>query len=188
MQIIAVVVGILLALLINDWVMQRQQQSEVTEALHAIRAELGANSAALREHATGMFEMAREMQDAPQNRNQPPRPCYLWNRWHGIGGLNLTDAAYQTAIATQALANMPFAEAHEVAQVYGWQTYRQKGVESDAMLLMGQPQSLTFCVGVIREIGRGDLDLEKVYAPLIGPDKARLPGPPPVPSESPASR
>lgn len=182
-QIFSVVIGILLALLINDWVTQRQQQDAVNEAMRAIRAELAANRIELLRHAKLMFDMAKAMQDSPANRNLPPTPCYEYQEWRGIGGLNLVDAAYQASITTQALANMPFAQAQQVSRIYGWQHYIQKGFDFQVGLLM-QTHPLSFCVGMIEEVGRSDLGLDKLYDPLIGPDRAKLPVPPPVPSSS----
>lgn len=186
-QVFSVVVGILLALAINDWVTQRQQQANVKEAMRAIRAELSANRVQLRSHAKHMFDMARAMQDSSANRNQPPRPCFLWDQWSGIGGLNLTDAAYQTAIATQALANMPFGQAQLVAQVYGWQHYFQKGSDLDIGILTQRPETLILCVGLVVDAGSANLQLDSVYSRLIGPDTAPLPKPPPSPSSAPPS-
>lgn len=190
-QIIAVVIGILLALFINNWVTERQQQSAVDEAMRAIKVELSANRVALHAHAKHMFEMAKAMQDAPDNQNQPPRLCFKWDKWRGIGGLNLTDAAYQTSIATQALANMPFKQAQTIAQVYGWQHYFQKGDDLVVSLLTQHPESLDFCVGIIQEAGSDNLQLAEVYSKLIGPDTPALPEPAakgvpsPAPSTSP---
>ena len=169
-QIIAVVVGILLALLINNWVTQRQQQATVDEAMRAIRAELTLNRTDLRTYAKHMFDMSAAMQNSPANKSQVPRACYQWVGWNGIGGLTPIDAAYQTSIATQALANMPFEQAQLVAQVYGWQHYVLKGIDLDASLLMQQPHSLEFCAGVVEEIGRNAVRLDERYAKLIGPD------------------
>ncbi|MEO9090442.1 MAG: hypothetical protein ABI247_08935 [Rhodanobacter sp.] len=174
-QIIAVVVGILLALFINNWANQRHQRAAVSEAMHAIRMELSANRVALRAHAALMFNMATHMQESPKNQSQSPRPCYQWDQWRGIGELNLTDAAYQTSISTQALANMPFVQAQEVARVYGWQQYLQKGRDFDVEMLM-QAHPLIFCIGIAEDIGREDLRLEnRRYSALIGPDNARPP-------------
>lgn len=183
-QIIAVVIGILLALFINNWVTQRQQQAAVSEAIRAIHAELSVNRTNLRAHAKHMFDMAKAMQNSPANRGQSPRPCFEWGEWGGIGGLNLTDAAYQTSIATQALANMPFKQAQTVAQVYGWQHYFQKGDEFDVGILTQHPQSLALCVGFVEEIGRNNLQLDALYSYLIGPDTGLLPKPPPAPSSA----
>ena len=186
-QIFAVVVGILLALFINDWVTQRQQQATVDEAMRSIRAELALNRTGLRAYAKHMFDMAAAMQNAPANKNQPPKACYLWVDWDGIGGLTPIDAAYQTSIATQALANMPFEQAQLVAQVYGWQHYVLKGVDLDASLLMQQPHSLEFCAGIIDEIGRNAVKLDELYAKLIGRDTAPLPMPPSASGVSPSA-
>ncbi|MBU6477209.1 MAG: hypothetical protein KGQ32_04685 [Xanthomonadaceae bacterium] len=174
-QIFAVVIGILLALFINDWVTQRQQQATVDEAIRAIRAELAVNRVDVRNYAARMFDMARHMRDAPANKNQQPRPCYAWDGWDGIGGLTPIDAAYQTSIATQALANMPFDQAQLVAQIYGWQRYTLKGIELDASMLFQKPQPLKFCAGIVEEIGRNAVQLDSLYGKLIGPAAAPLP-------------
>lgn len=183
-QVFSVVIGILLALFINDWVTQRQQQANVDEAMRAIRAELTNNRTVVRDYAGHMYGMAAAMQDSPANRNKPPQACYLWDRWSGIGGLIPLDAAYQTSIATQALANMPFKQAQDVSRVYGVQQYTLKGIELDTALLMQQPHPVAFCAGIVEEIGRNAMALDATYATLIGPDTAPLPKPPPPASSA----
>lgn len=180
-QVFAVVIGILLALFINNWVTQRQQQATVDEAMRAMRAELAANRVNVRAYAAHMFAAAKAMQESPANRNQPPRPCYELTGWDGVGGLAPLDAAYQTSIATQALANMPFPQAHLVAEIYGRQRYILKGIDLDVSLLMGSPKSMSFCVGAVAEVGKNVLQLDAMYGKLIGPDSAPLPTPPPTP-------
>lgn len=174
----AVVLGILLALLINGWNTKREQRATVDEAMHAIRAELAANRVGLHDHATQMFDMAAHMRESPANQNQAPRPCFQWDQFHGIGDLNLVDAAYQTSIATQALANMAFQQAQLVSQIYGWQRYREKGIDLDATLLFAHPEPLDVCAGIVEEAARGDMKLDAVYARLIGPDTAATPASP----------
>jgi len=176
-QILSVVVGILLALFINNWETKRQQRATVDEAVQAIHAELAANRVVLRDHAAQMFDMAKRMRASPANKNQPARPCYEWVEWYGIGGLNLIEAAYQTSIATQALANMPFKQAQLVSQTYGWQRYTMKGIDLEASMLLGHPQTLDLCTGIVDEIGKNDLRLDTEYAPLIGPDTTAPPAP-----------
>ena len=173
-QIIAVVVGILLALFINNWSSRRQQEANVVEAMQAIRAELAANRDQLRRNAAYLFAMAKAMQDSPANKNQPPRSCGAWDKWSGTRGANLVDAAYQTAIATQALATMPFKHAVLVSQTYGWQHFFQKANDFEFTLLTGRSQSLGSCVDLIRDMGNNELALDSAYSPLIGPDKAPL--------------
>lgn len=180
-QVFSVVIGILLALFINNWMAQRQQQANVDDAMRAIRAELASNRVNVRTYATHMFAAAKTMQDSPANRNLPPRPCYEWTGWNGVGGLAPLDAAYQTSIATQALANMPFRQAHLVAEIYGWQHYILKVLDLDTAILMGSPRPASYCAGVVAEVGKNVMQLDAVYARLIGPDRGPLPTPPATP-------
>lgn len=174
-QIAAVVIGILLALLINDWVTQRQQQANVDEAVRAIHAELTGNRSVVRNYAAHMYRMAAAMQDSTKNRDKPAQFCYLWDQWRGIGGLVPLDAAYQTSIATQALANMPFKQAQVISQIYGWQRYILKGIELDTTLLTQQSHPVAFCAGIVEEIGMNAMRLDDQYSKLIGPDTAKPP-------------
>jgi hypothetical protein len=180
-QIIAVVVGILLALLINNWVTQRQQQAGVDEAMRAMRAEMTQNRAVVRKFATRMYGMAVAMQRSPRNHDKPAQACYAWDQWDGIGGMVPLDAAYQTSMATQALANMPFEQAQTISRIYGWQHYTLKGIELDTTILM-QPHPLDFCVGVVEEIGNDAMQLDDLYSNFIGPETATRPKPPAFPS------
>lgn len=177
-QIFAVVVGILLALFINNWVTRRQQQATVAEAMHAMRAEVLRNRTFLHTQTQHLFDMAQAMTNAPANRNQPARPCPEWQGWSGIGTANLTEAAYQTAIVTQALANMPFKQAQLVAQVYGWQQLFKNFNGLDTTLLVQHPQSLKACVNAVEDIEQNNQQLDLAYSYLIGPDRHPLPKPP----------
>lgn len=169
-ETIAVVLGILLALWINDWHHQRQQQAAVDEAMKSIRAELSTNRTLLRQHAEHLYGMARRMLASPSNRG-PPRFCPDWDNWNGLNLPPLQDAAYQTSIATQAMANMPFEQAHEVARVYSEQHLVRKVYDIDGgMLLDRKPAPLHFCAGIAVEIGNSDMMLDRVYEALIGPD------------------
>lgn len=181
-QIIAVVIGILLALLINRWNTQRLQQSAVNDALHAIHSELIANRAALHKSATYLYQRSERMLDSPRNRNKPPRPCYLWDQWGGTGAVNLTDAAYQTAIATQALAHMPFQQAQQIAQIYGEQRIARKSFWlMRTNILIAGPHTLEMCVSAIHNFVANEHNLNHGYAAMIGPDQAKWPTPPPRP-------
>lgn len=191
-QIFSVVIGILLALFINDRVMQRQQQSGIQEATHAIQVELAANRDALRENAARLDQLAKAILDSPKNRNQPARPCYMWDQWSGLGPVNVTDAAYQASIATQAFANMPFQQAQRIAEIYGAQNNARK--VSDLILdklVSATPQTLGVCVSLVENIAYVDHGLATAYAKLIGPDKTpwpKAPAPIPTASSAPASK
>lgn len=178
-QVIAVVIGILLALFINNWVTRRQQHANVDEAMRAIHAELSANRSALHQSAAALTAMAVAMQASPQNLNQPARWCYQWDGWAGTNTANLVESAYQVAVATQALSYMPFKQAQAIAQVYGHQHVEQQDF---AMIrnnvLVAGPQPLAICLAGIVGIVQDEHALNARYNPLIGPDRTAWPTPP----------
>ncbi|HET7662254.1 MAG TPA: hypothetical protein VFK31_01330 [Rhodanobacteraceae bacterium] len=182
-QIFAVVLGILLALFIDNRATEHQQQNAVDDAMHSIQAELVANRAALHDSVAYLYRRAARMQKAPENQNQPPRPCYLWSQWGGTGAVNLTDAAYQTAIATQALSHMPFKQAQQIAQVYGKQRITRKSFSLiRTNILIAGPHSLDLCVSAIRNFAANERHIANAYDPLIGPDNTEWPTPPSQPT------
>ena len=183
-QIIAVVIGILLALLINNWATDRQQQNAVDVAVRAIHAELAANRAALRKNAERLNRMAAQLRSATENRNLAPRPCYEWPQWEGTGAVNLVDAAYQTAIATQALSHMPFEQAQRIARAYGYQHFYQQAFSLFRSMFI-TPAAASQCVAELESFSRNERLLDMAYTPLIGPDKAKWPTPSPNPVSKP---
>lgn len=188
-QIFAVVLGILLALFINNRVTAHQQQSAVRDALQSIHAELVANRAALHESVAYLYRRMARMLEAPENQNQPPRPCYLWDEWGGTGAVNLTDAAYQTAVTTQALSHMPFKQAQRIAQIYGKQRIARKSfwlIRTN--ILIAGPHPLRLCASAIKTFAANERNLADAYVPLIGPDKVEWPTPPSHPTKSKTSK
>ncbi|HEX7340644.1 MAG TPA: hypothetical protein VF269_00055 [Rhodanobacteraceae bacterium] len=184
-QFIAMVAGILLALFINNLVTRRQQQHAVDEAMHAIRAELVANRAALHKSVAYLYQRTRQMLDSPKNQHQSPRPCYLWDQWGGTGAINLTDAAYQTAISTQALAHMPFRQAQQVAMAYGVQKIADKSFYLiRANILVAGPHPLSLCASAVESFAANERHLATAYTPVIGPDQTPWPTKPPNPLQS----
>jgi hypothetical protein len=180
-QIFAVVIGILLALLINNWVTERQQQDAVDVAVRAIHAELTTNRAGLRKNAERLNRMATNLEGATENRNLPPRPCYQWPQWQGTGAVNLVDAAYQTAIATQALSHMPFEQAQRIAQAYGYQHFYEQAFNLFRSMFL-KPAAASQCAADLRSFTRNERLLDTAYTPLIGPDTAKWPGEQPAPT------
>lgn len=191
-QFIAVLLGVLLALLISQWndhrkqqaqaqAARRQQQATINEAMHAIRVELAGNRTNLHDSVTQIYANAKRMYAARGKHAQSPRPCYQWNGFGGGRGIfvNLTTAAYQTAIATQAMAHMSFRQAHLVAEVYGGQQVFETGTSvMRNKLLAGSPQKLGMCIGWMESLGLTEQSLNDAYTKLIGPDKTKWPAPP----------
>lgn len=174
-QFVAVLLGVLLALLIDQWNTARQQRAAVRQATQAIHAELVTNRARLHASAAALHAVAEQLQQAPANQGQPPRRCAMWNGWQEAGTV-LTDAAYQTAIATQALANMPFKQAQRIAQAYGFQAANQKAFDviRDKFFIAG-PYSVDDCVHFLAVFVSNEQLASSAYAPLIGPDATQWP-------------
>lgn len=186
-QFFAVLAGVLVAFALTNWSTQNHQQAMAHKAMQAIRAELVANRTELRENAAAWYAVAKTMMAAPENHNPPARrPCYKWEGWGGYGGANITDAAYQTAIATQALAHMPFKQAHTVALVYSRQdAYHSARRFIGKHFVFGGAQPLATCVTGVILFGRHDRILARAYTPLLGPITAEWPPQPPIPGRQP---
>jgi hypothetical protein len=167
-QIFAVVVGILLALFINDWVMQRQQQATVAEALRAIHAELAQNQAQMHRHYLHLHDMVIAMRKKAK-ATDAPRHCTAYGSWRGTGQPLLLSAAYQTAIADQALAQMPFSQAQQIAKIYGYQQIEQKLEDSDASFVIWSGRAIpeADCAGIVDEMADNARELEGGYSQLL---------------------
>lgn len=191
-QFFSVLLGVLLALLISQWTNHRQQeakareamlqqQATVNEAMQAIRVELAGNRANLHDSVAQLYASVKRMYAARSQHEGSPQPCYLWEGFGQGRGIfvNLTTAAYQTAIATQAMAHMTFTQAHLVAEVYGGQQVFETGTSvMRNKILAGTPQKLGLCMGWMEALGLTEQSLNDAYTKLIGPDKTKWPAPP----------
>lgn len=183
-QFIAVVVGIVLGLFISQWATNRQQQAAAHKAMHAVRIELTANRAALHQNALYWHKHVAQTMAMSKNVKSPttPRSYCAWpgyNSNHATVAF-VTDAAYKTAITTGAIANMPFAHAHRLARVYG---YQQHAIQMMTFLLhhvlySAHGGSLGRCLGAMESFTRNDRLLDMAYTRIIGPDKTPWPSVP----------
>lgn len=156
-QTFAVVFGILLALAINSWNESRHQQQRTHLAMQSILDETGTNIKMLEQRTVFLEHMADDMKKSPSNHaGKTDRPCYTWDGWNGLRYPLVINAAYQTAISTQAMAHMPYQRAEQMEEVYSSLNLTQKVYDTDgAQILLGnEPQSLGFCIAMVREIAR----------------------------------
>ena len=173
-QTFSVVLGILLALGIDDWKREREMRQNVDDALHAVHTEIEANRAALQHHRDHLraVETSVAKDAAPANL----RPCNEYEGWNGTGTATLLNAAYQTAIATQAFAHMDFKRAQTIAAAYNLQSvylgYLDKILD---VVLRGTPMPPADCAGMIHELGSFadalDGEYQKVAEPPATPAK-----------------
>ncbi len=145
-QIFAVVLGILLALSIDDWKKEHDKHLRVAAALKSLRGEIETNRAELAKTlkliSEGDAEMAREVPSA----GAAALPCNEYKSWHGLPIPLLLDTSYQAAIATQAMAQMEFTQAQQVALVYARQRQIQETIATTiATLSQRRPAPLEEC-------------------------------------------
>ncbi len=158
-QTFAVVLGILLALAINSWNESRHQQQRTHLAMQSILDETGVNIKMLEQRTVFLEHMAAAMERSPANQAaNTDKPCYAWDGFDGLRYPLVIKAAYQTAMSTQAMAHMPYKRAEQMEEVYSSLDLMQKVYDTDgAQILLGhEPQSLSFCVGIVREIARNN--------------------------------
>lgn len=163
-ETVAVVLGILLALAINDWNGRRHDRAAIDSALQSIRAEANLNRQAVSRYRQRLVTMADAMQRDNADTDAM-RPCMAWRGWSGVEQPVLLDTAYEVAVVTQSLAKMPFSQASRVGEVYGAQRHMQKMYDqASAMLLADRPVPLSQCVGILREMAQGNSQMAGLYA------------------------
>jgi hypothetical protein len=168
-QTFAVVLGILLALGIDGWKKDRETHQNVADAMRAVNVEIAANRKDLqrqRDHLIG--EQSALAADAKAHNDGAKRACYENTGWSGMGGPLLLDAAYQTAIATQAFSHLEFSRSQAIAASYGMQkSYLDYHGRIVDLVLRGTPSSEDFCAGLIGELANLAGTVDQTYAKAL---------------------
>jgi hypothetical protein len=166
-QTIAVLLGVLIALAIDRWHEQATQQRDVASAVESIRAEIGRNRDAALAHRDHLQAMAGRMEQLHSGEAQPA-PCMGQPGWAGVQLPMLMDTAYEVAVATGALSNMPYELASAVGTAYGAQRYIQGMYDTAGkMLLAERPADVRMCTNVAREMAAGSAGLAERYQALL---------------------
>ncbi|HEY6985742.1 MAG TPA: hypothetical protein VH375_06655 [Rhodanobacteraceae bacterium] len=166
-QTFAVVLGILLALAIDGWRKDRETGQGVATAMSAIHAELAANAAQISATHDRLHALLDALA-ADEKVTAEVKPCNEYEHWNGIGLPVLLDAAYQTTIATQALAHTDFSRAQVIAKAYGLQQMYldERGKVIDVLMRL-QPMPAGFCRGVVEELTGLNDSTESAYTHAI---------------------
>jgi hypothetical protein len=161
-QTFAVVLGILLALGIDDWKKDREETKSIADAIAAIHTEVDSNRKALAVQRTHLRDGEAAMAKVTV---ATPLPCNAYDNWEGTGIAFLSNAAYQTAIATQAFTHLRFDDAQAIAGSYSRQAmysdYVGKVVD---VLLRAEPMEPSSCGGLLHELGGFADSLDASYA------------------------
>jgi hypothetical protein len=158
----AVVLGIMLALALDEQKKEHETAAAVANAMGAVHTELESNRTRLRTHHQHLVAMADLLR---AEKTESVQSCADYKGWQGTHNPLLLDAAYQTAIATQAFSHVEFSRAQSVAAAYGLQRlsleYLDKIVD---FVLRGQKMSATGCAGLISEQANIEMEVDAVYA------------------------
>ena len=168
-QTFAVVLGILLALAIDDWRKERETRESTAAAMSAVRAELESNHEQVAESHERLHALVDALaNDEKAGAGAEKKPCNEYKDWDGIGVPVLLDAAYQTTIATDVFAHTDFSRAQSIAQAYGLQhIYLNERDRVVDLLLRAQPLPIGFCRGVVDELATLNDKAEAAYATAI---------------------
>lgn len=113
----SVLLGVLLALLINNHVQARQTAHKVAEAQSSIRAELLADRERLVSMASYYHGINQQL-DAADKAGHPVAHCDDLPDWKGLITPLLVRAAYDTAAGSGVFADMPFERTSRIAGLY----------------------------------------------------------------------
>lgn len=168
-QTFAVVLGILLALGIDGWKKDRETRENVADAMRAVNVEIAANRKDLQRQRDHLLaEQSALVAEAKASTDGGKRACYENTGWDGIGGPLLLDAAYQTAIATQAFSHLEFARSQAIAASYGMQkSYLDYHGRIVDLVLRGTPASEDFCAGLLGELANLAGTVDQAYATAL---------------------
>ena len=125
----------------------------VDEAMTALRAELETNETQMRRQGAHLREVSDALQQQAKTYQGADRRCGEYDGWSGIGTPTFLDAAYQTAIATQALGKIDFHRGQDIAAAYAaqknYENYYEKMLD---FLLRLQPTPPGMCGGLAKEL------------------------------------
>ncbi len=111
--------------------------------------------------------MAERMRQAGAT-DAAPTACMGYPGWAGVQLPMLMDTAYEVAVATGALANMPYELASNVGAAYGAQRYIHGMYDTAGkMLLAERPVDVRMCTNVAREMAAGSAGLAGRYQALL---------------------
>jgi hypothetical protein len=167
----AVVLGMLLALAIDEQKKEHETAATIADAMAAVHTELESNRSQLRRHQEHLVSMVGLLR---AEKTDGEHSCSEYEGWSGTGGLLLLDAAYQTAIATQAFSHMEFARAQAVATAYGAQrlSLDHLGKVLD-LVLRGQQISAGGCANLISELANMETEVDAIYGKALEASAAR---------------
>lgn len=175
LETFSIVLGVLLALGVNEWREQRATDARVAVALHSIHAELSWNRDFLQHRLQYYARMAQTLDSLETAHPEIPLSSMNVQGWRGLSPPVLRASSYDAAIATEALVEMDFEIANAIAQVYHVQAFYMKAVDKFLDIFVARQAADT---GRMRSIfnemttmGNEVLQAYENVLPILAPEK-----------------
>jgi hypothetical protein len=166
----SVLLGVLLALLINAWVQKRQTQDKVGEAMASIRQELRTDRETLETLRSYHHQLIGTI-DVALKSPHPPLYCNDLDGWHGIYSpfeSQLLRAAYDTATASGVFSDMNFEDTRRVANLYArissYEAFYAKALDwmiQERVATQAQGFDIQVCRGLLHDLDTSGQKLEQ---------------------------
>ena len=134
-EAIFVMLGVVLALVANEWRESRQHRNEASAANHAITAELSANRAAL----SSAFKYHSGLLDTLRAQRQTGRPTNPGTFSRGfVAPAQLSSTTWQVAAETGVLSHMPYPAVLSLSRAYAQQQRYEQQAQSVGQLIYSE--------------------------------------------------
>lgn len=163
----SVLLGVLLALALNNAVQARQTRHKVAEAQSSIHAELEGD----RKRLTVMneyYHLINGKLDEAQKAQQPLAHCDDLPEWKGLVTPLLMHASYDTAASSGVFADMPFEQTSRIAGVYAelarYETFAYKVEDwmvSQSLASHSEGFEARSCRGFLQDLERSALTVRR---------------------------
>jgi type II secretory pathway pseudopilin PulG len=141
MESVLIVFSVLLALGVDEWREKRQTQQRVDQALESFAREIQRNQQSVRKVLPYHERLQRHFSKLSLTRVQKVSDLQQMEGFQGFQTLELEDAAWQTATATGALADLDYETASLLSRVYASQ--KDFATRQSMIFTVLQPAGLT---------------------------------------------
>lgn len=168
-ELITIIAGVLIALAVNEVRQNYAQQELADTALKSIVAEIESNKKFIEQRLPYHRRMVHILDSlALKNADRPFREVGRLAEWRGIQPPILSDAAWQTAIQSGALAKSDFEKVTQIAKLYSFQNaYIRWGDNYIAAVIGGDLASVEQYKNLFYEMGTTGGELVLFYASIL---------------------
>jgi hypothetical protein len=191
-EVFSITLSVLAALAVAEWREERAAAKTRQAALLGILGEVRANRAELIRRATYYREILPALQEAARTNPEARLGEVAVPGWRGLAPPLLPSAAYDTALAMQAFAGLPFDTARNISWIYSFQRlylqFFEKALLSEQIPTLGLVSArLADLLFASDELALGYQQLEAGISTLLPPELTATAGPaasPPQPQPS----